>query len=132
MQVVYVSQQQMKTLDPHPKVPVISFVEPEDIYYPQGNWLEVLQIKCHDITKETPPYVLFNKEHARQIVDVVDKHKYPPWGIVVHCQAGVSRSGATAHFIANYHGYSEVHNGFSLEAVNSAPHINRHIFNLLM
>lgn len=47
-----------------------------------------------------------NEAHAREIFDFVNKiqNKEEEWAILVHCQAGVSRSGAVARWIEDVTG----------------------------
>jgi len=48
----------------------------------------------------------FNNEHARQIIDFVEKNKNHPV-FYVHCDAGISRSGAVGLWITRYLGLDE-------------------------
>jgi len=57
--------------------------------------------KCHNMGYCT---TIFNEDHAKQIIDFAhslqfDLEKMP---IVIHCDAGISRSGAVATFISDY------------------------------
>ena len=62
----------------------------------------ILRLRFDDIgdiddADEAPPgYLLFGESHARQIVRFVDAHLHAIQGLIVHCEAGISRSAAVA------------------------------------
>ena len=57
----------------------------------------------NDIDKFRPELILFNKGHAKEIIDFAEEiHKDPnPAMLAIHCHAGISRSGAVGVFISN-------------------------------
>ncbi len=68
----------------------------------------------------------FSKEQARELVEFIDRHKDKE-KCIVHCAAGISRSGAVGTFINDYY-------GGDLEEFNRTnPHIcpNALVFRLL-
>ena len=73
----------------------------------------VLRLQFDDITdreynKLPECYILFTKAQAHQILDFAEKlfehkdDKDAPYQLVVHCDAGISRSGAVGLFLNNY------------------------------
>jgi len=64
----------------------------------------VLQLRFDDIDEPTEPYTMFTDEQADQILDFVfTEHKGITW-ILVHCEAGYSRSPAVAAAITKISG----------------------------
>ena len=68
-------------------------------YITRDKYTGIVWLYFDDIETEVPG-VSFTKEHAKQIIDVVEFH--PDIDIYVHCFAGLSRSQAVAHFIARH------------------------------
>jgi predicted protein tyrosine phosphatase len=58
------------------------------------------QFVFHDLTEPYKDCILFNEEIAKQIIDFVNNIKLNL--IIIHCDAGISRSGAVGYFICNY------------------------------
>lgn len=46
-------------------------------------------------------YVLFNEDHANRIINFINKYSYADH-LIIHCAAGVSRSGAVGVFACRY------------------------------
>lgn len=77
----------------------------------KSRYLDILPIHFNDINegddywglsdKEQAKMILFSKKHVSEIYDFVDKNRGAEQ-IVIHCNAGVSRSSAVALGIANY------------------------------
>jgi hypothetical protein len=67
-----------------------------------------LSIQFDDITpysyeeykKQFPDLILFNDGHAKKIIEYIDKinNEIEPFDLVIHCQAGISRSGAVGEY----------------------------------
>ena len=88
---------------------IISIIDPEmNFLFPLDNLPEnILQLKFHDLEKEDwdkdPEYVekkgwvIFNDDHARQITKFMDRMD-PEKDLIVHCLAGISRSGAIGDY----------------------------------
>lgn len=55
------------------------------------------------INKPDPEYKLFTTQDAQNILNFVNK--YPNSNIVVHCNAGVSRTGTLVKFLASHYDY---------------------------
>ena len=51
-----------------------------------------------------PDIILFNEDHARKIIEFVSlaQRRLDPMTLLIHCTAGISRSGAVASFISEY------------------------------
>lgn len=93
------------------KFKIISINDPEDPYiwgktYPAHN--NVLSLKFHDIVADERTienfkringgqYTLFNEDHAEQIIYFLTELE-PTDNLLVHCFAGISRSGAIGTF----------------------------------
>ncbi len=77
-----------------------------------------------------PSYVFMSEEDAKRIVDhVVRFHEHPErWECLVHCMAGVSRSGAVGTFIQRVAGIPAEH----FLTQNTGLHPNRYVLKLLM
>lgn len=69
----------------------------DDPSYFKKNHNNVLKIAFHDITFPISGYVLFNIEHALKVINFIKIHKDKQF--IIHCEAGVSRSGAVGEFI---------------------------------
>ena len=60
---------------------------------------DILRLEFHDLDVELPGYPdvpLFSEEHAGQILDFFNKYRNEVPSLVVHCDAGRSRSPAVA------------------------------------
>jgi predicted protein tyrosine phosphatase len=73
------------------------------------------------IVKRYPDIVLFNKEHARLIIEFIEEahNDKDPLTMVVHCHAGISRSGAVGTFACHLAGLNI--KGFSYYNSNILP-----------
>ena len=89
-----------------------------DTYAPDAkldqSWTKVLTLKFDDIDPEwwakigahIDPKKVFGPEHAKQIFSFVNQVNIMPIAkLVVHCNMGVSRSGAVGEFLANKFGF---------------------------
>jgi predicted protein tyrosine phosphatase len=96
----------------------IAFISIEDPYisinhinkhYFQKDYDNVLNMDFYDIEKSSKvndyKYNPITEEQAKEIFDFIEKHLNSSF--IVHCEAGISRSGAVARFISNYYGYSD-------------------------
>ncbi len=85
---------------------VISITQPGETVALKEGWHSVLRLHFHDIDVPEEPYVLFNDQHANEIInfleDVAETGEIE--GALVHCQAGISRSAAVAKWIAERYG----------------------------
>lgn len=115
-----------------PNVVFISISTPGQGYRNQiseDGWLEFLSIKFHDFVEPEhaamlPDGIMFSKDMAQQILTLLSKHTEA--SVVVHCDAGVSRSVAVGAFMRDFLGYS-----LYLNEVSSDRSRNIHVYNVL-
>ena len=62
--------------------------------------------KHPDIKKKMPDAIFFDKNYAKKIIDFVDEIQKDKKDsdMVIHCSAGISRSGAVGTFVCDYCG----------------------------
>jgi predicted protein tyrosine phosphatase len=109
-------------------IQIISVIDPEcdPVFEPHER---VLTLKFDDITHEYPErgrvLILFNESHACAIKDMLDK--VGEGTLIVHCTAGICRSGAIGRFASEY--LERDREQFE----NNHPHImpNVHVLSLL-
>lgn len=79
--------------------------------------IDVLYLHCDDLTEEQfnrikqedrEEYILFNLKMAQKIKNFIDYHKDIK-NIIVHCTAGISRSGAVGVVISKYLNGQDIH-----------------------
>jgi predicted protein tyrosine phosphatase len=63
-----------------------------------ANRISVLFLKFHDFNKPIEGYKIFDEEDAKRIIDFVNMNQgsKEDWKLVVHCDAGISRSAGVA------------------------------------
>lgn len=83
---------------------VISIYSSGDCSPILSNLQTVLKLQFDDITKPEPGLILFADEMAEQIIDFADYliENFPEKPLIVHCDAGVSRSGAVGSVLNDY------------------------------
>lgn len=109
---------------------VISITDPLSAFGPaklQDGWHLVLRMEFHDVDVEEEPYVLMDAEMAGQIVSFVRDMAQEVEGILVHCNAGVSRSAAVAFWIADEYNLPfnrnyQLHNNHVYKQLREAAH----------
>lgn len=81
---------------------VISITQPGETVALKEGWHSVLRLHFHDIDVPEEPYTLFGDRHANEIIDFLEgvAETGEIEGILVHCQAGISRSAAVAKWVA--------------------------------
>lgn len=92
-------------------------------------WLEFLPLEFHDFVEPEhaamcPNFIMFDKSMGEKIIALLTKHRDAP--IIVHCDAGQSRSVAVGAFIRDFFGYSLY--------LNETPNDNSrniHVYNVL-
>ncbi len=65
-----------------------------------ANRMSLLQLAFADITRQMADYVLFHDDQAHDILDFVTHYWDHIHTLMVHCDAGISRSSAVAAAIA--------------------------------
>jgi len=63
---------------------------------------DLLQLAFADITIPADNYILFHDDHAHDILDFVTRNWEDIDTLMVHCDAGISRSSAVAAAIAHF------------------------------
>lgn len=73
----------------------------------EKEYVDVLSMRFDDIRdlKQAEGCVVFNEQHAEEIRDFVEKNKNRFLELMVHCDAGVSRSCAVGAAIGDYYGW---------------------------
>jgi len=69
--------------------------------------IDYLNLKFSDIEKEKKGEILFNEDHAKKIFELINKVKNKAEILIIHCQAGISRSGAVGLFLCRALGLNE-------------------------
>lgn len=64
--------------------------------------IDVHKTTFDDLVKQIDGYTLFDSEKATKIKNFIDSYKDSVFNIIVHCTAGISRSGAVGCAIARY------------------------------
>lgn len=119
----FTNQNYAERLDPQDSMALISIRSPGFEVLLRPGWKHLLILEFNDIDRKMPPWKLFDKDQAKQVIDFVESLPDEVDSIMVHCEAGISRSAAVALFIKDCYApdlelkYSEFH--------------NRHVRNLL-
>jgi predicted protein tyrosine phosphatase len=99
---------------------------------------EVLSIRFSDISNtqydsmskyksRKKHLVLFSDAHAKQIIAFIDRLKDKITDLVIHCEAGISRSGAVGLFVCRYLGLDET----KYRDANRKINPNQYVFDVL-
>jgi predicted protein tyrosine phosphatase len=82
---------------------IISINDPCDPYlFPAREYPHVLSLMFHDTTNEKSGLVVFTEEMAEDVKSYLDNNIDPKKNLIVHCFAGICRSGAVATFANEY------------------------------
>lgn len=101
----FISQMEAENLPGPPlqsDVAMISISTP-GTYPPKiPSFFEVLPLSFHDVEDHEEPWVVFDDEHAKTLIDFVARihGEEKNWRCVIHCKAGLSRSAAVALYVA--------------------------------
>ncbi len=81
----------------------ISIANTEDDFppIPDENRHDLIQLAFADITMPANDFILFHDDHAHDILDFVTRNWDAIDTLMVHCDAGISRSSAVAAAIAH-------------------------------
>lgn len=103
--VVFVPRADAAQYVPTPGSLLISINNPdEELLTPQPGWKGVLFLKLHDVDTPAPGLKVFDEEQARMVLAFISPNIRTVREVVVHCQAGMSRSGGLAIFLSEYLG----------------------------
>ena len=91
-------------------------------------WKDILRLEFNDvdpahISKDETRYRLFNTNDAIEILKFLKKHQADTVDVIVHCEAGISRSAAVAKFIAHV---------YNLDFPEHYSIYNKHVFSTLL
>jgi len=113
--------------DPDDPRPHSAYCKPAVLH--DDTWKAVLRLEFHDKDPnhmnedEVIGYKLFNEEDAVKILTFMKAHQDNTVDLIVHCEAGISRSAAVSKFAAHlYH----------LQFNETYSVYNRHVFSTLM
>ncbi len=102
---------------PHgdPRTVLISITDPGDPARLPDGWAGVLRLEFDDIAPPFPVLIRDGNKHrdlvpfdepmATQVLEFVGGVSQDVNRVIVHCNAGISRSAAVARFLADYYGY---------------------------
>ena len=84
-----------------PTVPtiIISITSPEKElvqFAHSDRFVDILRLQFHDISQPNDEYRLMNKEDAEKVIDFAYRYEQDAQLILVHCDAGISRSAGVA------------------------------------
>ena len=110
MNIKVFSKSAIKRYRPHTETVLVSVQDSGDVTksrnFVSHSWYRsILWLYFDDIESVHPPYS-FSSSQARQIIETVTciLKSNPQVTIAVHCEVGVSRSQAIAHFIVSHFG----------------------------
>ena len=122
MKFIVLSRKDAKEFDYDKPYIVISITDPNLFrqFFPKSkNRLDVLRLQFHDWTKDAlekhgkelveQGYVFFNKRMAKEIIEFINKYRDKIELIMIHCEAGISRSAAVGAALAKCLGQSNMH-----------------------
>ena len=104
--VCFIPQNTAETIDPDYSTAMISIRSPGFEVKLQPDWNHLHISEFNDIDTKMYPWKLFDKEQARAMIDFLDNLPDHVDAVIVHCEAGISRSAAVALFIQDYYGAS--------------------------
>lgn len=96
-----------------------------------SSWVDVLHLRFHDADASCDGMELFTPDQARQALEFVRKHADTCDELVVHCQAGQSRSAGMALYLAEVLGVPCFKVNLPV-SVATYPLFNRRVFSTLM
>jgi predicted protein tyrosine phosphatase len=103
---------------------VISIIAPEE-QPPTPSGLDPdahLRIDCHDIVAPAPMEILPDRRHVKLLIDFARQWR-PPHPVLVHCQAGISRSTAAALIVYASH-FPETIDDAAAHLRRTGPHVH--------
>jgi predicted protein tyrosine phosphatase len=104
--VIFINRLSAERISPkiEDKASIISINSDDKLAVLHDNWVHKLVLIFHDLDKAIEGYSLFTEEQAKEIINFVAAIEKEINILVVHCDAGVSRSAAVAKFIAEKYG----------------------------
>lgn len=117
---------------PRKNVAVISISEPGDIVKNLDGWGAALKLQFCDLTQDLSGYRVFEKQDAIAVIDFLQHAEQICDTLLVHCEAGVARSGAIAYYAAARNNLTTVYSADRPETVGQSKAINKRVFSMLM
>lgn len=96
-------------------------------HYFKTNKSNVLNLIFDDIAVDEYNKILFSDEHAKQIIKFVENISKENFQIIIHCAAGISRSGAVGSFLQYY--FDTDYEKFKSTNIKISP--NYHVLSVL-
>ena len=127
--IMYLSRLAFLKTTPRKSVAVISISDPDQVVSNLEGWGDVLELKFCDLVSPACGLPIFTGRDALKTVEFLEQTSCQ--NLLVHCEAGVSRSGAVAYFAAEKSGVPRVYSMDTLEEVGSSKVINKRVMELL-
>ena len=129
--IMYLSRLAFIKMKPRKDVAVVSISEPEQIVNNLEGWGAVLELKFCDLESMVCGLPIFTTRDALKTIEFLEEANIDCCNLLVHCEAGVSRSGAVAYFAAEQSELSHVQSMGKLEEVGSSQCINKLVMKFL-
>lgn len=123
MRILFMSQKDAEAIVPTDNMAIISIIDNDGDRNLNPGWNYLLPLAFDDIDREVYDYKLFSKEQGRQVLDFISMLPTSVDCIVVHCWAGISRSGAIAKYLSEYYQTTDFPSRYSL--------YNKHVYSTL-
>ena len=122
--VTFTAREIAEDMIPDPDVGVISITDPgpRQAALREG-WGAVLRLSFHDLDRQWQNYVLMSSAQARELLTWLEDNEDKLNGIVVHCEAGISRSAAVAKYLCERY-------GLPVDEADTRFH-NKHVYRVL-
>jgi predicted protein tyrosine phosphatase len=125
---VFNMMSEIEMFPPEKSYGVIRLLSPEGHYPELKNnqyFKGIVKIECHDVLKQSNKYIIFNDDHAEEIVAFLNKVKNDIETLYISCDAGLSRSPAVAAAITAILGEDDM-----IYFIKYLP--NNHIYNTIL
>jgi len=129
--IMYVSRLAFLKMTPREDTAVVSISEPDMVINNLIGWGAVLELKFCDLESLVCGLPIFLPRDALKTIAFLETANEHCCNLLVHCEAGVSRSGAVAYFAAEKSGLSHVYSMDRLEKVGSSQSINKLVMKTL-
>lgn len=136
MKILYCNRIIAEGTNPQDNVLLISIRHPGQKVALQEGWNNILKLEFDDVTDDKIiilggngkeiKIVPFNQEMAKKVLDTVDNIRDNVNTIMIHCEAGISRSAAVARFLSEKYNVPII---FPKDHKNDLPNI--FVYNLL-